>query len=141
VGGVALLLWGLRMVRSGIMRAFGSDLRRYLSTGLRNRFIAFLAGVGVTALLQSSTATALMITSFAARGLVALAPALAVMLGANVGTTLIVQILSFDVSAAAPVLFLIGVIALPSRSAKRRPPATWAAWPSASASCFFPCIS
>ena len=57
------------------MRAFGSDLRRYLSTAFRNRFIAFLAGVGVTALLQSSTATALMITSFAARGLVALAPA------------------------------------------------------------------
>ena len=69
VGGVALLLWGLHMVRSGIMRAFGSDLRRYLSTALRNRFIAFLGGVGVTALLQSSTATALMITSFAARGL------------------------------------------------------------------------
>ena len=88
-----LLLWGLNMVRSGIMRAFGSNLRRYLSTALRNRFIAFLAGVGVTALLQSNTATALMITSFAARGLVALAPALAVMLGANVGTTLIVQIL------------------------------------------------
>jgi phosphate:Na+ symporter len=72
MGGVALLLWGLHMVRSGIMRAFGSDLRHYLSTALRNRFIAFLAGVGVTALLQSSTATALMITSFAARGLVAL---------------------------------------------------------------------
>ena len=102
------------------MRAFGSDLRRYLSTALRNRFIAFLAGVGVTALLQSSTATALMITSFAARGLVALAPALAVMLGANVGTTLIVQILSFDVSAAAPVLFLIGVIAF--KIGKTTPP-------------------
>ena len=68
MGGVALLLWGLHMVRTGIMRAFGSDLRRYLSTALRNRFIAFLAGIGVTALLQSSTATALMITSFAARG-------------------------------------------------------------------------
>ena len=91
VGGVALLLWGLHMVRSGIMRAFGSDLRRYLSTALRNRFIAFLAGVGVTAVPQSSTATALMATSFAARGLVGLVPSLAVMLGANVGTTLIVR--------------------------------------------------
>jgi phosphate:Na+ symporter len=111
MGGVALLIWGLHMVRTGIMRAFGSDLRRYLSTALRNRFIAFLAGVGVTALLQSSTATALMITSFAARGLVALVPALAVMLGANVGTTLIVQILSFNISAVAPVLFFVGVSA------------------------------
>ena len=111
MGGIALLLWGLHMVRTGIIRAFGSDLRRYLSTALRNRFIAFLSGIGVTALLQSSTATALMITSFAARGLVALVPALAVMLGANVGTTLIVQVLSFNVSAVAPVLILVGVTA------------------------------
>jgi phosphate:Na+ symporter len=111
MGGVALLLWGLHMVRSGIMRAFGSELRRLLSTALRNRFLALLAGIGVTALLQSSTATALMMTSFAARGLVALVPALAIMLGANIGTTLIVQVLSFNVSAVAPVLFLVGVVA------------------------------
>jgi phosphate:Na+ symporter len=110
MGGVALLLWGLHMVRSGIMRAFGSELRRVLSTALRNRFLALLAGIGVTALLQSSTATALMITSFAGRGLVDLVPGLAIMLGANIGTTLIVQVLSFNVSAVAPVLFLVGVI-------------------------------
>ena len=109
MGGVALLLWGLHMVRSGIMRAFGAELRRLLSTTLRNRLIALLAGIGVTAFLQSSTATALMITSFAARGLVALVPALAIMLGANIGTTLIVQVLSFNVSALAPVLFLVGL--------------------------------
>jgi phosphate:Na+ symporter len=71
--------------------------------------MALLAGIGVTALLQSSTATALMITSFAARGLVALVPALAIMLGANIGTTLIVQVLSFNVSAVSPVLFLVGL--------------------------------
>jgi phosphate:Na+ symporter len=109
MGGVALLLWGLHMVRSGIMRAFGAELRHLLSTTLRNRLIALLAGIGVTALLQSSTATALMITSFAARGLVALVPALAIMLGANIGTTLIVQVLSFNVSAVSPVLFLVGL--------------------------------
>ena len=63
MGGVALLLWGLHMVRSGIMRAFGAELRRFLSTTLRNRLMALLAGIGVTAFLQSSTATALMITS------------------------------------------------------------------------------
>jgi phosphate:Na+ symporter len=111
MGGVALLLWGLHMVRSGIMRAFGSELRQVLSTALRNRALALLAGIGVTALLQSSTATGLLMTSFAARGLVELVPALAVMLGANVGTTLIVQLLSFDISAVAPVLFLIGLLA------------------------------
>jgi phosphate:Na+ symporter len=111
MGGVALLLWGLHMVRSGIMRAFGSELRRILSTALQNRLIALLAGIGVTALLQSSTATALMMTSFAGRGLVDLVPALAIMLGANIGTTLIVQVLSFNISAVAPVLFLVGVVA------------------------------
>ena len=111
MGGVALLLWGLHMVHSGIVRAFGSDVRRVLSGALRNRFRAFLAGVGITALLQSSTATALMVSSFAADGLVNLVPALAMMLGANVGTSLIVQLLSFNISAAAPVLLAIGVLA------------------------------
>src|SRR5215831_8531267 len=111
IGGVALLLWGLHMVRSGIMRAFGSGLRRFLGTALHNRFLALLAGIGVTALLQSSTATGLLMTSFAARGLVDLVPGLAVMLGANIGTTLIVQILSFDISALAPILFLVGLLA------------------------------
>ncbi len=111
MGGVALLLWGLHMVRSGIMRAFGSGLRRFLGSALRNRFLALLAGIGVTALLQSSTATGLLMTTFAARGLVDLVPGLAVMLGANIGTTLIVQMLSFDISALAPILFLAGLFA------------------------------
>jgi phosphate:Na+ symporter len=111
MGGVALLLWGLHMVQSGILRAFGSDLRSLLSKALGNRFAAFAAGLGLTTLLQSSTATALMTASFATQGLVALVPALAILLGANVGTTLIVQILSFNVAAAAPVLFVIGLVA------------------------------
>jgi phosphate:Na+ symporter len=111
MGGVALLLWGLHMVHSGIVRAFGSDLRRFLGTALRNRFLAFLAGMAVTALLQSSTATGLMTASFVTGGAIDLAPALAIMLGANVGTTLTVQVLSFNVTAVAPLLFIIGVIA------------------------------
>src|SRR6202012_4335237 len=110
MGGVALLLWGLHMVHSGILRAFGPDLRRLLSKALNDRFSAFAAGLGLTALLQSSTATALITSSFAAEGLVSLVPALAIMLGANVGTTLIVQLLSFDISAVAPALFIVGVV-------------------------------
>jgi phosphate:Na+ symporter len=114
MGGVALLLWGLHMVRSGILRAFGSDLRGFLTRALGNRFSAFGAGVALTAVLQSSTATGLMTASFAASGMVALVPALAIMLGANVGTTLIVQVLSLNLSAVAPVLFVVGVIAFRS---------------------------
>jgi phosphate:Na+ symporter len=109
-GSVALLLWGVHMVQTGIQRTMGARLRGVLATALRNRFQAFLAGIGVTAILQSSTATGLMVTGFAAGGLVDLVPALAVMLGANVGTTLIVQVLSFNVAEVAPALILIGVL-------------------------------
>jgi phosphate:Na+ symporter len=119
MGGVALLLWGLHMVHSGILRAFGAELRQLLSKALGNRFAAFAAGLGLTALLQSSTATGLMTASFAAAGLVGLVPALAIMLGANVGTTLIVQILAFNVTAVAPVLFIIGLVAFRSGARTR----------------------
>jgi phosphate:Na+ symporter len=111
MGGVALLLWGLHMVHSGIVRAYGSGLRRFLGKALSNRFLACGAGILVTAVLQSSTATGLMTASFVNGGAVDLVPALAIMLGANIGTTLIVQLLSFNASAIAPVLFLVGVIA------------------------------
>ncbi|MCW5690727.1 MAG: Na/Pi cotransporter family protein [Pseudolabrys sp.] len=116
LGGAALLLWGLHMVQTGIMRAFGSQLRRFLSGALGNRVAAFGAGLGLTALLQSSTATGLMTASFAAEGLVGLVPALAIMLGANVGTTLIVQVLSFNITAVAPVLFVVGLVSFRSGS-------------------------
>jgi phosphate:Na+ symporter len=114
MGGVALLLWGLHMVHSGILRAFGPNLRLLLAKALSNRFAAFGAGLGLTALLQSSTATALITSSFTSEGLVSLVPALAIMLGANVGTTLIVQILSFNIAAVAPVLFIVGLVAFRS---------------------------
>ncbi|MBI3513365.1 MAG: Na/Pi cotransporter family protein, partial [Proteobacteria bacterium] len=118
-GSVALLLWGLHMVQSGIQRAFGAQLRRGLGTALSHRGRALVAGVGVTAVLQSSTATGLMATSFAAGGLVDLVPALAVMLGANIGTTLIVQVLSFDVTQVSPLLVLIGVLMFRRANASR----------------------
>jgi phosphate:Na+ symporter len=119
-GSVALLLWGVRMVQTGIQRAFGARLRSFLRTEMQSRWRACLAGIGVTALLQSSTATGLMVTGFAAGGWVALIPALAVMLGANIGTTLIVQILSFNVAVVAPALILIGVMMFRRASAGPR---------------------
>ncbi len=109
-GAIALLLWGVHMVQTGIQRAFGAGLRRGLGVALGNRGSGFAAGLTTTAVLQSSTATGLMVSSFAAAGLVDLVPALAAMLGANVGTTLIVQVLSFDVSHAASLGLLAGVM-------------------------------
>jgi phosphate:Na+ symporter len=111
IGGVALLLWGLHMVHSGVVRAFGAELRRLLGIALQNRFRAFFAGVFVTAVLQSSTATGLMVCSFVIGGSLDLVPALAVMLGANVGTTLVVQVLSFNITVVTPILLMGGVIA------------------------------
>ena len=81
-GYVALLLWGTHMVTSGVLRGYGSALRRWLGRYLSYRPAAFCFGMGVTALLQSSTATGMMAMSFAASGFLGLAPGLAVMLGA-----------------------------------------------------------
>src|ERR1700752_1199528 len=118
-GAIALLIWGVHMVQTGITRAFGPQLRRLPSYALSNRFKAFLAGVGVTSILQSSTATGLMVTSFAAGGLVDLVPALAVMLGANVGTTRIGQALSFNVSSVSFLFVLLGVLMFRQSSVTR----------------------
>lgn len=107
-GYVALLLWGTHMVTSGVLRGYGSALRRSLGRFLGTRPSAFAFGICITALLQSSTATGMMATSFAASGFLGLAPGLAVMLGANVGTTLIVQVMSFNIALVAPVLILVG---------------------------------
>jgi phosphate:Na+ symporter len=118
-GYIALLLWGMHMVHSGIVRAFGGHLRQALAIGLQSRWKAFFAGMGITALLQSSTTTALMSTSFIAAGFMTLVPALAITLGANVGTTIIVQILTFNIAAVAPVFVLAGLIAF-NRGGKTR---------------------
>ncbi|TBW41211.1 Na/Pi cotransporter family protein [Siculibacillus lacustris] len=109
-GTVALLLWGIHMVQTGIQRAFGSSLRRVMAAWVGGRLPAFATGLGITAALQSSTATGLMVASLAADGLIATVPALAVMLGANVGSTLIVQLLAFDVRHLAPFAILVGVV-------------------------------
>jgi len=110
-GQVGLLLWGTHMVSTGVQRGFGTALRRALEKNLGRRWKAFLTGLGITALLQSSTATGLMAMSFTAAGVIALAPALAVMLGANVGTALITQVLSFNTGLVASPLVLVGVLA------------------------------
>jgi len=121
IGSVSLLLWGLYMVRTGITRAFGSELHRIVGRAVSNRFSAFLSGIGVTLIVQSSTATALIISSFAARGVIALPAALAVMLGADIGTTLVAQVLSFDLSLMPYILVLIGLLLHgPKRTSKTR---------------------
>ena len=108
-GYVALLLWGVHMVQTGVQRAYGKALGIWLARALGDAPRAFLSGLAITAAIQSSTATGLMIAGLASSGFVALAPGLAAMLGANVGTTLIVQVLSFNPTFLAPGLILAGV--------------------------------
>jgi len=109
LAGVALLVWGTHIVRTGILRIWGGDLRRLLRESVSNRYAAFAAGLGITALIQSSTATAVMVASFVGQGLIATAPALAVMLGADVGTALMTLVFSFDLSWLSPFFIFLGV--------------------------------
>src|SRR5437762_1412856 len=109
LAGVALLVWGTHIVRTGILRIWGGDLRRFLRDSVSNRYAAFAAGLGITALIQSSTATAVMVASFVGQGLIATAPALAVMLGADVGTALMTLVFSFDLSWLSPFFIFLGV--------------------------------
>jgi phosphate:Na+ symporter len=119
LGAVALLLWGVRMVQTGITRAFGPYLRQWLAAYVRTPASAFFAGLGLTGVLQSSTATALLLASFSARGLIALSIALVMMLGANVGTTLVAQVLSLDVTWLWTGVLAIGVFAFMGSQADR----------------------
>jgi phosphate:Na+ symporter len=112
---IALLVWGTYLVRTGVLRVFGSNLRQMLAASMGNRFTAALSGLGVTALVQSSTATALITASFVGRGLIALPAALAVMLGADIGTSLMAVVFSFDLSWLSPLFIFVGVTLFISR--------------------------
>jgi phosphate:Na+ symporter len=112
---IALLVWGTHIVRTGVLRVFGENLRHVLSRSFANRFTAAAAGLGVTSLVQSSTATCLIVASFVGTGLVGTAAGLAVMLGADVGTALMVVVFSFDLSWLSPLLIFVGVVLFVAR--------------------------
>ncbi len=107
---IALLVWGTHLVRTGILRVLGANLRNVLAKSVSNRFTAALSGLGVTALVQSSTATALIVSSFVGQGLMNLPSALAVMLGADIGTSLMAVAFSRDLSWLSPLFIFIGVV-------------------------------
>ncbi|WLI12637.1 MULTISPECIES: Na/Pi cotransporter family protein [Pseudomonas] len=116
---VTLLIWGTHIVRTGILRVYGSNLRHVIAHNMSRRWLAFLAGIMVTAMVQSSNATAMLVTSFVGQGLMALTPALATMLGADVGTALMARVLTLDLSWLSPLLIFLGVIFFLSRKQTR----------------------
>ncbi|SMX29219.1 Na+/Pi-cotransporter [Pelagimonas phthalicica] len=119
-GAVALLLVGLKQIKSGINRAVGSQLSHALAVGTRTQPRAFLSGLGVTLLLQSSTATAMLAASFAKRGILRAQMGQIALLGANVGTALTAWIVSLNLGWVSPVLILSGFVMGKGGSPKRR---------------------
>lgn len=118
-GAVALLVWGTYMVKTGILRTFGESLRVCLAKYLKNRFLRFFAGFSLAAVLQSSTAAALLVAGLQAGGLVTTAIALAAVLGADVGSAFMVRVLTLDLSSEVPVLILAGTFLFLRRTNER----------------------
>jgi phosphate:Na+ symporter len=112
---IALLVWGTHIVRTGVLRVFGESLRLVLARSFSNRISSLAAGLGVASIVQSSTATCLIVASFVGKGLVSSAAALAVMLGADVGTSLMAVVYSFDLSWLSPLLIFSGVVLFVTR--------------------------
>ena len=108
LGGTALLLYGVRLVGEGLQRAAGTRLHHVLSTLTGDRFRALLVGAGVTAVLQSSSATTVMLVGFASAGLLSLRQTIGVILGADIGTTVTVQLLAFNLLGFAPLVVFLG---------------------------------
>lgn len=109
-GAVALLLWAVRMVRTGVERAWEPRLRRLLRESRAGRLRAAAVGAGAAVLLQSATAVALLAAGLAGSGALAPAIGLALMLGADLGSALVVQVLSLDLGWLVPVLLIAGAV-------------------------------
>ncbi len=107
-GSVSLLLWGTRMARTGFLRAFGAELRQFVAASTKNRLRAAVTGLASASLLQSSTAAALLAASFASAGLLDVAAGLAIMLGADVGSALIAQVFTLNITGFWPALMFVG---------------------------------
>ena len=110
LGGVGLFLYGMSLMSQGLKLAAGNKLRSILEHATANRFVAVAVGVLVTLLVQSSSATDMMVISFVNSGLMTLAQAIGVIMGANIGTTVTAQITAFNLSDYAPFILFIGAI-------------------------------
>ena len=107
---IALLVWGIQMVRTGILRVFGANLRHLIARGVRTQLLAVFSGMGVTTVVQSSTATALIVSAFVGQGMISLTAALTVMLGADMGSALMAVVFSQDLSWLSPLCIFVGVV-------------------------------
>lgn len=110
IAGLGLFLYGMNLMGNGLQKAAGERLKKIIGLLTSNRFIAVLVGIFVTGVIQSSSATTVMVVGFVNAGIMQLSQAIGVIMGANVGTTVTAQLVSFDLEAYAPVAVGIGVI-------------------------------
>ena len=109
-GGIGLFLFGMTMMSTGLKNACGDNLRVILEHATRNKFISVLVGIAMTILVQSSSATDVMVIGFVNSGLMTLSQAIGVIMGANIGTTITAQITAFNLSAYAPFILFLGAV-------------------------------
>lgn len=110
LAGLALFLYGMHMMSAGLEAAAGARLKHILEKSTQNRFLALMVGAGITALVQSSSATTVMVVGFVNSGMISLASAVWVIMGANVGTTVTGLLITLDMGELAPILTFVGVI-------------------------------
>lgn len=110
LGGVGLFLYGMTIMSTGLRNACGEKLKTILEYATRNKIISVLVGIAVTMLIQSSSATDVMVIGFVNSGLMNLSQAIGVILGANIGTTITAQITAFNISAYAPLILFVGAV-------------------------------
>lgn len=110
LGGVALFLYGMTVMSSGLRNACGDRLQGILEKATSNKFMAVFVGFAVTILVQSSSATDIMVIGFVNSGMMTLSQAIGVIMGANIGTTVTAQITAFNISAYAPLILFAGTI-------------------------------
>lgn len=110
VGGLGLFLYGMHMMSEGIEKAAGAKLRSILEFFTRNTFSGLIVGIIFTAIIQSSSACTVMVVSFVNSGIMDLFQAIGVIFGANIGTTVTSQLVSFDLAEYAPIFVLLGVV-------------------------------
>ncbi len=110
LGGLALFLYGMQMMSSGLEAAAGNKMKTILEKLTSGRIRGVFVGAGITAVIQSSSATTVMVVGFVSAGLMSLHQAVGVIMGANIGTTITGQLIALDVSALAPLITFVGVI-------------------------------
>lgn len=109
LGGLALFLYGMQMMGAGLEAAAGNRMKRILEKLTSNRFLGVAVGAGITAVIQSSSATTVMVVGFVNSGLMTLNQAVWIIMGANIGTTITGQLIALDVGAMAPIFAFAGV--------------------------------